>query len=78
MAELDLRSPLAARPPMSRRRSLGGALLLSAFMHLAIAWRLTFGAPSEAMRGEDGREGGGGATFEVSVRGVVGLSLIHI
>ena len=62
-------------PPLTRGRtashteSLAWALAISAFVHLAIAWRLAFGLPSIATRGEDGREGGGGATFEVSVRG---------
>lgn len=67
--DLSVRVPLAPRPLTSRRASLLSALALSAFVHLAIAWRLTFGAPAIAMRGEDGREGGGGATFEVSVQG---------
>lgn len=69
MIDLSARVPLAPRPLLSHRASLRWAFALSAFVHLAIAWRLTFGAASIAMRGEDGREGGGGATFEVSVQG---------
>jgi hypothetical protein len=38
-------------------------------VHLAVAWRLTFGLPGFATRGEQGWEGAGGATFEVSLRG---------
>lgn len=48
---------------------MSGSFALSAFLHLALAWRLAFGLPGIPTRGEDGREGGGGATFEVSVHG---------
>ncbi len=67
--DLSVLPPLARTRPISARVSLSWALALSSFVHLALAWRLTFGAHALPSRGEDGREGGGGATFEVTVEG---------
>lgn len=67
--DLTVRVPLARRRGISERVSLTWALGFSTLVHLAIAWRLTFGAMGDTSRGEDGYEGAGGATFEVSVEG---------
>jgi hypothetical protein len=39
------------------------------FLHLALVWRMTFMSGGPASRGENGNEGGGGATFEVEIAG---------
>src|SRR4051812_37568009 len=67
--DLFVPAPIARRGGLSDRTTLGWCLAISAFVHLAVAWRLTFGLPGFATRGEQGHEGAGGATFEVSLRG---------
>ena len=47
------------------------ALTVSICMHLALALRLVLAGGPPASRGEDGLEGGGGATFEVEIAGDV-------
>ncbi len=46
-------------------------LAASIFVHMALVWRLSFMAGGVASRGEDGTEGGGGATFVVEIAGDV-------
>jgi hypothetical protein len=52
-------------------RRLAFAFASSVFLHLALAWRISFGSFGPVSRGEDGHEGGGGATFEVEIAGDV-------
>lgn len=68
--DLSVPAPLARQRLVSDRAVLAWALGLSVFLHFALVWQLTFARGfTLADRGEDGSEGGGGATFEVTVRG---------
>jgi hypothetical protein len=67
--DLSVRAPLAATPEIPHPVRFSWAFVVSAFLHLALAWRLAIGTWAPDVRGEDGDLGAGGATFEVTVAG---------
>ncbi len=77
--DLSVRAPLGPRPAIADRTTTATALLVSICVHLALVsgW-ITLQIPALGGRGEDGREGGGGATFEVSVQGPEADEPIHM